>query len=170
MSNARHNLGTALRKTGRVDEAAAAYEATAALAPDLSVLRAALADTLMDLGRLDEALNHLRRRAELEPDSPAARSALLYTLHYHPDYDAAALCCEHVEWGMWHGGDCGASLQPALLRPQDRCPHPDQLRVGYISPDFRDHTVPGSSGRRSNIMTEIASRYSCTATQRSRTR
>jgi predicted O-linked N-acetylglucosamine transferase (SPINDLY family) len=59
------------------------------------------------------------------------------SLHYHPDYSPADLLREHREWAERHVAPLAAVRVPhANGREPNR-----RLRLGYVSPDFREHSV-----------------------------
>jgi serine/threonine protein kinase/Flp pilus assembly protein TadD len=66
------NLGSALGRAGRLDEAAAAFRRAAALKPDYAAAHYNLGSTLYEMGRLDEAVAALRHATDLKPDDAAA--------------------------------------------------------------------------------------------------
>jgi protein O-GlcNAc transferase len=168
---ARNNLGQVLERLGRDDEAVRCYEAAIGLDPtyaeahnNLGYLRARqdrLTDAeafyrkaieldgryaephanrgnlLKDRGELDAAIGSYRRAIELRPDLSALHSNLLLALHYHPDASPADLLREHLSWAERH-------VAPLVTgrRPHDNEPEANRrLRVGYVSPDFREHPV-----------------------------
>ena len=65
-------------------------------------LFANLATAMQNLGRPDEAIEYARKSVELQPDAVGAHTNLLYKLNFHPDYDAAAIFQEHLEWARRH--------------------------------------------------------------------
>jgi len=70
-------------------------------------------------------------------------SNLLYTRVFCPGYDAQAIFEEHRRWSRQHAEPLARFIQP---HSNDRSLH-RRLRIGYVSPDFRDHaesffTVP----------------------------
>ncbi len=64
------NLGAALRASGRVEEAEAAYREAIARAPDFPSAHGNLGNLLQGRGRLAEAEVALRRASELSPNDP----------------------------------------------------------------------------------------------------
>ena len=136
-AEAHYNLGNALRKLGRFDDAVAAHRTAIRLRPAHSPAHGGLAHTLAELGRLDEMIAARRAQVAAAPTSAAAHSALLYCLHYHPGYTRATLFEEHREWDKRHGSPSAARSRP---HANDRSPG-RRLRVGFVSPDLRGHTV-----------------------------
>jgi len=136
-AKAHNNLGNVLGERGLADLAIAAYRRAIALRPDFSDAHNNLGNLTRDQGYLDEALACYRRALEGNPRFSKAASNLVLTLHYHPDYDAQAILAEHRHWAREHA----EPLAPQI-RPHDNERAPDRrLRVGVLSPDFRDHPV-----------------------------
>ncbi len=74
--------------------------------------------------------------AKLDPANQVFQSNFLFSLLYHPAYDCRAIYDEHRRWEEQQtprAQVAGAFANEPL--PERR------LRVGYVSPDFRDHAV-----------------------------
>jgi protein O-GlcNAc transferase len=72
---------------------------------------------------------------QIDPHSPAYDN-LLYAINFHPDYDAHRIAREAAHWE-----NTIKFLTPvAKTYRNDRAPD-RRLRVGFVSPDFRDHTI-----------------------------
>jgi len=129
-------LGNAFREMGLMDESITAYERTLALERDHHRAMNNLANALKECGRIDEAIARYRRAAELSKEARVAGN-LLYTLHFHPDYDRQRLADEHEAWRRTYA----QSLESHPMRHgNDRSPD-RRVRVGYVSPDLREHPV-----------------------------
>ena len=135
--DAQHNLGKALFHHGQLDESTAVYRQVLALQPDHADACANLGMNLRLAGQLDAALAAHRRAAELLPSNAHYHGNVLFTLHYHPAADAAAIATEHRVWAQQHA----EPLRP-LIQPHKNDPMPERrLRIGYVSADFREHAV-----------------------------
>jgi predicted O-linked N-acetylglucosamine transferase (SPINDLY family) len=134
-----HNvLGILLDRQGRLAEGAESYRAAVRLRPDHAEAHGNLANCLKHQGLHAEAIESQRKAIELAPASATLHSNALMLLNYADGVDAGALFTEHRRWSErhvdavrpFHGAPPEA--EGVLRRP---------LRVGYVSPDFRDHPV-----------------------------
>ena len=136
-AEAYNNLGLARARQDRLTDAEALYRKAIELGAGYAEPHTNRGNLLKDCGELDAAIGCYRRAIELRPDLSALHSNLLLTLHYHPDYAPADLLREHRAWAERHV----APLVPTR-RPHDNTREPERrLRVGYVSPDFREHSV-----------------------------
>src|SRR4051812_9940234 len=90
-------------------------------------------------GDLDRAFNSWRRAIELAPKWPLPGALLLMNLNYDGRLSAREVFDEHVRWARRHVEPVTASAIHTDFA-NDRDPN-RQLRVGLVSPDFKNHPV-----------------------------
>jgi protein O-GlcNAc transferase len=130
------NLGDVLGALGRDDEATDCFRRAAATAADAVEPRYNLGNSHLAQGRAPEALTHYRAAHALAPDNPRVHSDLLYCLYFCPGVSAAEIGREHRAWDIRHAAPLAPATSPAVDRKSG-----GRLRVGYLSPDFREHPV-----------------------------
>ncbi len=136
-AEAHNNLGNALTEQGTLDEAVASYQRALELRPDYAQAESNLGVAFQQQGKLDEAVACYRRALEVNPRRAEWHSNLLYAQLFRPDCDARALHEEHCRWNQ-----CHAMPLARFARPHGNDRSPDRrLKIGYVSPDFRDHVV-----------------------------
>ncbi len=165
-----HHLGLSLMDAGRMGEALTIVEAAMALKPDNPNIHNTLGILHQSLGREDQGLRHnlesvrlnpnfaeawnnlgnllglmgqpqqaisaFRKSLELRQDSPHFHSNLLLHLLYDPTIPPENTQAEHVAWARTHL----AGIVPLASFSNDRDPN-KRLKIGLVSPDFRNHTV-----------------------------
>ena len=133
-AEAHSNLGSALQQLGRLTESINAFQAALEINPNLAEAHNNLGNVFKDQGELDNALASYERAAALATDA-AADSNRIYTLHFHPDFTAEQILAEHRAWNDRHARPLARQHRP---HENDRALN-RKLRIGYVSPDFRDH-------------------------------
>jgi len=135
-AEAHNNLGFVLKEQGRLEESIASYRQALRFRPRYAEAFNNLGNALYEQGQLEEAVRSYREALALKPDFAMAHSNLLFVLHYELAGGPEALFAEHLRWA--------AQQAPAttvrLPHPGERAPE-RRLRIGYVSPDFRAHSV-----------------------------
>jgi len=135
-NSAYNELGTICRAQGRLSEAIQYRRKALQAYPDDAGICNNLARDLIQAGEIKEGFDLLRKSVEKAPRHPDIRSNLLNHLHHLTDLDPQVLFDEHERWGRLHAPSTLARLSHNNAAEPDR-----RLRVGYISPDFRTHSV-----------------------------
>ena len=132
-----YHLGGIFSRKGDLDNALACFEKALTFKPDYAEAYNDLGNVLKDQGRLDEAIACFQRTAALTTDEPLLHGNLVYTLYFHPDYDAKAILEEHRPWTQRH-----EHPRRVFRTPHGNTPDPERrLKIGYVSPDLREHPV-----------------------------
>jgi protein O-GlcNAc transferase len=131
------NLGNSLEKIKRLDEAIATYQQALAIDPNLAEVHNNLGNALKECGRIEEAIAAYRCALAASPDYSDAHSNLLFCLHYSAVHDAAGVLTEHLRWNQLQAARWKSGIPQ---HTNDRSPE-RRLRIGYVSPDFRNHPV-----------------------------
>ena len=132
-----NHRGQALAMTGRLREAVESCNTALKLRPDYAEAYTCRGTALQDLGLFDEAIDSFRHALALDTDNAEAISGLLFTLNYHPALSRTEIFNEHSRLGKRLGRSFSAynSINPATRHVNPR------LRIGYVSADFRVHSV-----------------------------
>ncbi|OIO70467.1 MAG: hypothetical protein AUJ58_02930 [Zetaproteobacteria bacterium CG1_02_55_237] len=135
-ADANFHLGNALHVRGLISEAEHHHRRCLELNPDYPEAWNNLGNDLRDQGRLDEARYAYRKALHLKPDYMRAHSNLLFSMLYDMA-DSQAVYEEHLQWDNMHA----AGFQ-ALYKGGSHDAGPERkIRIGYMSPDFREHSV-----------------------------
>lgn len=131
-----NNLGMVYQVMGRHQEAIAAYENALKINPRLGVALNGLGSAYQSQGDFAQAERCYRECLTLTPGDLQVRSNLLMLLNYLPDANANMVYEEHLEWGRVAKSRIGSLDEIDPLTDQNR-----RLKIGYMSPDFREHSV-----------------------------
>ena len=131
------NGGVALRDESRYADAAESFRAALRLDPKHPEALNNLGVVLKAQGRMEEALPLYEQALVAKPDYIGAFDNILMGMNYRPGPDGATMLQAHRGWDERYGR-LRAPAEPVPLHDPD----PDRrLRIGYVSPDFRRHSV-----------------------------
>ncbi len=131
------NLGIVLHDSGHLSASVERLRRAVELKPDFLQAHYALGNALKDLGKVGEAVACYRTALELDPGHKFSQDSLLMTLNYPAEISRAEVAAEHFKWGqMLEAKPASARTPHANSRDPLR-----RLRIGYVSPDFRRHSI-----------------------------
>lgn len=135
---ARYSLGVALLEQQDLPEAVKEIELALAANPDNVMALNTLGVALLDQHRVEEARDAMSRAAAVDTMSaPVYASNFLFTSLYLPDIDNTEIFSIHKEFGARF-----TSHEPDQNKPHANTRDAKRkLRLAYMSPDFRGHSV-----------------------------
>jgi predicted O-linked N-acetylglucosamine transferase (SPINDLY family) len=131
-------LGNVASELGDLDTAVAHYAHARDLHPSDHVIRYNLGLNQLWRGYIYVAIEELRVACGLNPSYLQAQSSHIMALHSSDRISPEEIAATIREWGSRFSLEHPASAQPAVRLGTD---HPERLRVGFISGDFRTHSV-----------------------------
>ena len=136
LPQAHYNLGNVLREMGRLDAAAESFEKSIRLRPEHALSHNNLGIVRQEQGRTREAIELFREAMRLDPHDAEAHSNMLFALYLDPEMEPGRILEEHRGFERAH------AVEPLPSQLGTAVPHGHwRMRVGYVSPDFRDHPV-----------------------------
>jgi protein O-GlcNAc transferase len=131
-------LGNVASELGNLDLAVAHYTHARELHPSDHVIRYNLGLNQFWRGYIDAAIEELRAACGLNPSYLQAQSTHIMALQNSDRVSPEEIAAAIREWGARFSLEHPASA-PSIVRP--RTERPERLRVGFISGDFRTHSV-----------------------------
>ncbi|MFP4087843.1 MAG: tetratricopeptide repeat protein [Desulfobacteraceae bacterium] len=129
------NLAAAYIKTGELTKGAACLRRVIEKKPDYASAYNNLAAILQRQGEISEAVACYRRSLVLDPTSRKNHSNFLFALHYDPNCAPIQIRRAAENYWVRHCPD-NPPQPPAVTTQGSR-----RLRIGYVSADFREHSV-----------------------------
>jgi len=131
------DIGTAYREKWQLDEATRYFRKALELDPKNADAFFNLGTVQLMQSRIDEAYVSYRSALSLNPELLLAYQSLIMIMHYDSRYDPETIFFEHVRFA----GQFAEPLYPSDVSYPNEKSALRKLRVGYISPDFRMHSV-----------------------------
>ncbi len=130
-------LGVAMKAMGQVGQAAEVLQGAVAADPASTAVLSDLGATYLALGDAQAAQDTFRRVLQLDPANAAAHSAALFSMQFLVSLTPHACFEAHLEFAQRFEAPLRGSW-PA----HENIPDPARvLRIGYVSGDFKSHSV-----------------------------
>jgi predicted O-linked N-acetylglucosamine transferase (SPINDLY family) len=130
------NMAALLRLVGRTGDAVRHLERALAIHPEFAPALATMSVILIGAADAELGLTYAQRAASLAPSHPGVAENLLMAALYAPHLPPQGVAALHMAWGQVLAPLAAAPRQFPNARDPDK-----KLRVGYVSPDLRDHAV-----------------------------
>lgn len=128
------NLGSVYQAQGELSKAEQCYRQALRLNPQINISDN-LGSVLISQGRYKESIEVFRSGLIKQPKNARVFSNLLLTLNYMEDITQQDMFDEHKKWSQ-------VFEDPLNYIVHDTHNHnKESLRIGYYSPDFREHSV-----------------------------
>ncbi|MEO7101425.1 MAG: tetratricopeptide repeat protein [Luteolibacter sp.] len=137
LSRGHDMLASIIQQEGDVELAIRHYQTAIDLDPAIARAHSNLGNAYITCGLLDDAISCFVRALELDSSLALTHDLLLYWLNYSSKVTMDEIAGVHAVWRKHIVGTI-----PVMSHPKTGHTHGTRrLRVGYMSPDFRDHVM-----------------------------
>lgn len=131
-----YNKAKVLQAMGRLEEAETHYLKVLEQKPEAADAHNNLGLAYQQLGRPERALACFREAVRWSPRDARLHSNLLMAMNYVDDLSPEAIKEAHLAWARIHAEPLAPRADPFAGHPRR-----ERLRIGYVSADFRKHSV-----------------------------
>jgi protein O-GlcNAc transferase len=136
-AEAYNNMGTAFYAQGELQKAVRCFEQALKTRNDYPDAVKNMGLSFEKQGLIQNAIDCYRLALSLNPADAGCHSGLLFAMHYDTGLTAADIFSESQVWWRQHGAVC----RPIGVSSKKDPDPSKRLSVGYVSPDFREHSV-----------------------------
>lgn len=137
LADASNSLGAVLLAQGRMAEATVHFGHALHNAAARPTALNNMGTALLYQCHLEQAIAHFEQALVEGADPGITYSNLLFSLNYHPTLSAEAIFAVYRRWNAEQALPMAHALAPPPNPPQPNA----RLKVGYVSGDFRNHSV-----------------------------
>ncbi len=131
-----NELADIFKKTGRLNKAIHYLNTAIKMFPNEPLLWGNLAGNLISLGQTEKAVELLQKVAQMRPEHDIVHSNYFIYSHYLQNFPRAEIFNDIVKWAARNMSPRMAKKHHSNTSDPNR-----RLKIGYISPDFRNHSV-----------------------------
>jgi len=133
------NVGGMLEHSGEYSQAIAAYRKAIGINPSHPEAHNNLGLILRQLGQFEEAMESFKRAIQAQPAGLSFMQNLISTMNYMPHMECGEIFNAHQKFGQ----QLELASKPIAARPIgiSETENARRLRIGYVSPDFKQHAV-----------------------------
>jgi predicted O-linked N-acetylglucosamine transferase (SPINDLY family) len=124
------NLGALYQNCSQYENAQIAYEKSLKMNPNQPLLYHNLGHLFLKMGYVQNAITSAKKAMALSPYDPEIQSNYLFALNYSIKHSPENIINEHLKWGQKYQCSIKSDIHKS-----------SRIHVGYVSPDFRDHSV-----------------------------
>jgi predicted O-linked N-acetylglucosamine transferase (SPINDLY family) len=135
-AGAYNNLGNIYKLLGRLKDSLQAFDNAIRIEPNSADPHNNKGNALVAGGDINAAIVSYRKAVELQPGYVDAWSNLVYALNYPSGLDDGQIFADHREWSKRFEWPVEVETIPPARPLEGR-----KLRIGYVSGDFRRHSV-----------------------------
>jgi protein O-GlcNAc transferase len=138
--NSLYMLGIIAQQRGDIDTAVGHFTQAIAIQPEFPDALHRLGGLLREQAKLAESVACYRQANAIHAEQPSTWSDLLLALQFEGRLSQAEMFAEHLRYAEQFEAPLIAQRQPHRVDISDQSPQ-RRLRIGYVSPDFRRHSV-----------------------------
>ena len=133
------NVGGMLEQSGEYSQAIAAYRKAIGINPSHPEAHNNLGLILRQLGKFEEAMESFKRAIQAQPAGLSFMQNLISTMNYMPHMECGEIFNAHQKFGQ----QLELASKPIAARTNatSETDTMRRLRIGYVSPDFKQHAV-----------------------------